>query len=1057
MATEKIPPPLLKILDTRASSSLSVCTTPKSSNVEQNPRTVQVESREPWPPRNPRPRERERKASSFLFPTVRSCQDRQGGKDSTGSRGQAAMEERRRYCSCSSHGLSPPLPLFFFSFLCLHLSMAAPAGGTPPLPLNSTQESVMRDLLSLVGRRAGWNTTVSNPCLWSGIACSPSNSGSFSVVTNITLSAHGVSNSSIFATICAIDTLLSLDLSRNSFTDFGDRLFSPSCSMKEGLRSLNLSSNQAASSLGGFSGFPRLEVFDLSFNLVRGNLSTELGSFPQLRSLNLSTNNLSGGVPTSMVPSLEELVLSGNQLRGPIPPGLFSYGELVMLDLSQNNLTGDVPDELWKLDKLQTLLISGNELSGAIPGRLSNSTMLSRYAANKNRFTGPIPNGITEHVKMLDLSYNTLSGNIPSDLLASPVLQAIDLTSNRLEGSIPRNFSARLFRLRLGMNLLTGRIPDSIGNASKLAYLELDNNNLSGDIPPQLGRCKELALLNLASNVLQGQVPDQISTLEKLVVLKLQMNNLSGPIKSTFSSLTNLSILNLSRNSFSGEMPQNIEQLSKLSSMNLAGNKISGVIPVSVSSLRLLIELNLGDNSLTGTIPDMPDKLSSSLNLSHNYLTGSIPSKIGTLTDLEILDLSYNNLSGAVPSTLENLHSLTQLVLSYNQLSGYFHLPPHVVVNITGNPGLKIRSDTYGNDTPVDGKTKNHAVLVTIFAIVGALVGLCLLAAVIMFSLSKRFCRFEDIGPPPEQALPQIINDHIITTNSIHTSAIEFTYAMKAVSKPTNIFLKTRFCTYYKAVMPNRSIYSVKKLDWSDKIFQIGSQEKFGHELEVLGKLSNSNVMVPLAYALTEDNAYLLYEHVYKGTVFDLLHDGRSDVLDWPSRYSIALGVAQGLTFLHGRTQPVLLLDLSTRTIHLKSRNEPQIGDIELYKIIDPSKSSGSLSTIAGTVGYIPPEYAYTMRLTMAGNVYSFGVILLELLTGKPSVSDGMELAKWALSLSARPDQREQVLDTRVSRSSVGVHSQMLSVLNIALACVAFSPDARPKMRAVLRTLLNAK
>uniref|UniRef100_A0ACD5Y5K4 Uncharacterized protein n=1 Tax=Avena sativa TaxID=4498 RepID=A0ACD5Y5K4_AVESA len=950
------------------------------------------------------------------------------------------MGERRRYCSCSSHGFSRPLPLLsFLFFLCLHVSIAAAAAtgsGKPPLLLKSTQESILRDLLR-VERIAGWNTTASNPCLWSGITCSPSDSNSSSVVTGIALPGYGISNSSVFASICALDTLLSLDLSKNSLADLGDRFSAPSCSMKEGLRSLNLSSNQLATSLGDLSGLPQLEVLDLSFNHVKGNLSIELARFPQLRSLNLSTNGLNGGVPTSMLPSLEELVLSGNHLGGPIPQGLFAYRDLVMLDLSQNSLTSDVPDEFWRLEKLKTLLLSGNELSGAIPGRLPNSTTLSRFAANQNKFTGSIPSGITAHVKMLDLSYNNLSGKIPSDLLVSPVLETIDLTSNSLEGSIPGNFSARLFRLRLGMNLLTGSIPDSIGDASKLAYLELDDNNLSGSIPPQLGKCSELALLNLASNGLHGQVPDQLSNLEKLVVLKLQMNNLSGSIKSTFSSLTSLSILNLSRNSFTGEIPQTFDQLSKLSNMNLAGNKISGPIPVSVSSLQYF-----NRTQSRGKFPDC----------------GSIPSNIGSLKELEILDLSYNNLSGTVPSLPDLPPSLTLLVLSYNQLTGYFSPPPHVVVNITGNPGLTTASDTDGDGISADGKKKRHAVLIVIFAIVGAVVGLCLLGTVIMFSLSKRIYRVEDIGPPPEQVLPQIINDHLITMNSIHTSAIDFTYAMEAVSHPSNIFLKTRFCTYYKAVMPNRSIYSVKKLDWSDKIFQIGSQEKFGHELEVLGKLSNSNVMVLLAYVLTEENAYLLYEHVYKGTVFDLLHDGRPGVLDWPSRYSIALGVAQGLTFLHGHTHPVLLLDLSTRTIHLKSMNEPQIGDIELYKIIDPSKSSGSLSTIAGTVGYIPPEYAYTMRLTMAGNVYSFGVILLELLTGKPSVSDGgTELAKWALSLSVRPEQREQVLDTRVSRTSVGAHSQMLSVLNVALACVAFSPDARPKMRNVLRLLVNAK
>jgi len=379
-----------------------------------------------------------------------------------------------------------------------------------------------------------------------------------------------------------------------------------------------------------------------------------------------------------------------------------------------------------------------------------------------------------------------------------------------------------------------------------------------------------------------------------------------------------------------------------------------------------------------------------------------------------------------------------------------------VEIGIDGNPDL-VNGTVSNNDTRTTGKRKMHNVVIIIFTIAGALVGLCVLAVITMMSLSKRIYRVEDEGLSTGESVSQIINGHLITMNSIHTSAIEFMKAMEAVCNHRNIFLKTRFCTYYKAVMPNGSTYSVKKLNSSDKIFQIGNQEKFAREIEVLGKLTNSNVMVPLAYILTVDSAYLIYEHAYKGTVSDLLHGEKSDVIDWPSRYSIALGVAQGLTFLHGCTQPVLLLDLSTRTIHLKSTNEPQIGDIELYKIIDPSRSTGSFSTIAGTVGYIPPEYAYTMRLTMAGNVYSFGVILLELLTGKPSVSDGVELAKWALGLSARPDQRDQILDARISGASIAVHSQMLSILNIALSCVAFSPDARPKMRNVLRMLFNAK
>ncbi|URD93741.1 receptor-like protein kinase, partial [Musa troglodytarum] len=255
--------------------------------------------------------------------------------------------------------------------------------------------------------------------------------------------------------------------------------------------------------------------------------------------------------------------------------------------------------------------------------------------------------------------------------------------------------------------------------------------------------------------------------------------------------------------------------------------------------------------------------------------------------------------------------------------------------------------------------------------------------------------------------------------------------------------------------MPNGVSYSIKKLNWTNKIFQMGSHERFRQELEVLGKLSNSNVMVPLAYVLTEDSAYLFYEHVHKGTVFNFLYKNLVNVLDWPSRYSIMLGVAQGLTFLHGCTQPVLLLDLSTKTIHLKSLKEPQIGDIELCKVLILQRVLGVSPLLLARLDTFL-QYAYTMTVTMAGNVYSFGVIVLELLTGKPAVSNGLELAKWALSYSARSSEREQILDPRIAKRVVGCSSQMLSVLKVALACASTSPEARPRMRNALRMLFNA-
>ncbi|PWZ43737.1 Leucine-rich repeat receptor-like tyrosine-protein kinase PXC3 [Zea mays] len=993
---------------------------------------------------------------------------RRGRKSSGNPRTVRMTVVERRYGPCTSHGsfLLRLLLLPFFFFLCfIDVPPAGAAATTQSPPLDNTQKAIMNDVASLVNSGSAntrWNTAESNPCNWEGITCTSNTSSS--AVTRIALSNYGLANSSIFGPLCRLGTLRYLDLSRNFLADLSAPFFassSSSCSMKEGLQSLNLSTNRLASPLGELAGFPQLQVLDLSFNsFASRNLSAELGYFPKLRSFNTSSNDLNGDVPTSMVGSLEELVLSSNNLSGPIPLRLFEYENLTLLDLSQNNLTGAIPDNFTSLSKLETLLLSGNKLIGEIPSSLSNVTTLSRFAANQNGLTGPIHSWITKHIGMLDLSYNKLNGTIPSDFLSHQGLQSVDLTSNLLNGAIPATLSHSLYRLRLGGNQLGENIPGSVCDTMGLTYLELDDNQLTGVIPSELSKCKNLTLLNLASNRLHGLVPSITGELDKLVVLKLQNNTLTGQVPSTFSELKSLITLNLSKNSLSGAIPSGIFELPKLSNLYLQGNQFSGFIPFSISSSKDLIELNLGDNALTGNIPTMPTTVTTSLlNLSHNLLDGSIPSNINSLGELEILDLSHNALSGAVPSSLWSLQSLTLLDLSYNNLSGSIpRFGPSQTVDIVGNPGLVIVNGTgNNNDTPTTGKKKRHYLVVIIFTIAGTLVGLCVLVLIIVMSLSKRVYRVEDEGLPAGESVPQIISGRLITMNSIHTSAVDFVKAIEAVSNHQNIFLKTRFCTYYKAVMPNGSTYSVKKLNSSDKIFQIGSQEKFSHEIEVLGKLTNSNVMVPLAYILTADCAYLIYEHAYNGTVSDLLHGGKSEVIDWPSRYSVALGVAQGLTFLHGCTQPVLLLDLSTRTIHLKSKNEPQIGDIELYKIIDPSRSTGSFSTIAGTVGYIPPEYAYTMRLTMAGNVYSFGVILLELLTGKKSVSNGTELAKWALSLSGRPDEREQILDTRVSGTSIAVHSQMLSVLNIALSCVAFSPDARPKMRNVLRMLFNAK
>jgi len=248
----------------------------------------------------------------------------------------------RRYCT---HGLTCFLllvPLLFLSCL-LRDELVAAVDVRSSLPLDKAQEVIMIDLSSVVGE--GWSSNT-DFCTWIGVACSRSGSSSSLVVTNITLSNYGISDPSVFSSLCLLDTLLSLDLSRSNLTNLGDKFSTTYCRMKEGLLLLNLSSNQLLSDkFSEFCGLPQLEVLDLSFNLflfTDGNLSPDLSSFPRLRILNLSHNHLSGSVPSD----------------------LSQLSELGILDLSYNDLSGKVPSSLGSLQSLAQLVLSHNHLSG---------------------------------------------------------------------------------------------------------------------------------------------------------------------------------------------------------------------------------------------------------------------------------------------------------------------------------------------------------------------------------------------------------------------------------------------------------------------------------------------------------------------------------------------------------------------------------------------------------------------------------------------------------------------------------------------------------------------
>ncbi|KAL0854342.1 hypothetical protein Bca101_059494 [Brassica carinata] len=939
---------------------------------------------------------------------------------------------------------------FIFVFLsCFHVCFPE---------LSSTQTNTMIELSRFLNI-VEWNLPGSerNPCLWEGVICSrPDNSS----VISLSLSGFDLSNSSFLPLVCQIQTLESLDVSNNSLSSIPDG-FITNCGTLVGLKELNLSRNQV-SSFPGFRNFSKLEVLDISYNKLSGNIRDYgFDGLVQLKNLSLNFNKLAGSVPTSLAKTLVNLEVSDNLLSGSIPEGIEDYQELRLIDLGDNQLNGPLPGSLGNLPKLETLILSNNSLNGAIPESLSRIQTLSRFAANKNQFTGAIPSGITKHLENLDLSFNHLNGSIPDDLLSQPQLVSVDLSSNRFVGWLPQSISNSLVRLRLGSNKLTGSVPPAaFESLQKLTYLEMENNGLTGHVPPSFGNLASLNLLNLEMNQFTGTLPPSLGNITSLQGLKLQQNKLTGEIPDDIGLLSKLLILDMSWNSLNGSIPSSLSNLTQLTNMKLQGNDLSGTIPDSIGDLSSLLELQLGQNQLRGRIPIMPPKLQISLNLSTNMFHGPIPStSFSKLDRLEVLDLSNNKFSGEIPEDLTSLISLRQLILSNNQLTGNTPKFTHnVSIDVTGNPGITGKDGVVIPGKP-SGKSKSKQVLNVAIVAIGVTALLAVIITIIMLKLYRPSNGVNSMQADPDEeegstVLPEVIHGKLLTSNSTHKSNINFTKAVEAVAHPENSLFKTMFWSYYRVVMPSGSSYFIKKLNTRDRVFQQASSEQLELDLEMLGKLHHSNVMVPLAYVLYSQGVLLFYEFAHTHTLYDVLHNHPSDVVDWTSRYSIAVGIAEGICYLHGSKSnsrdPVLVPDLSSKKIMLKSLTEPLVADIELFKVIDPSRSNSSLSAVAGTIGYIPPEYAYTMRVTMAGNVYSFGVILLELLTGKPAVSEGRELAKWVQS---QQEQRNNILDLRVSKTSPVATKQMIRALSIALACINISPGARPKMKTVLRML----
>ncbi|MBA0618361.1 hypothetical protein Godav_027722 [Gossypium davidsonii] len=846
------------------------------------------------------------------------------------------------------------------------------------------------------------------------------------------------------------------------------------------LRYLNLSNNVFGGSFPSqLSQLKNLRVIDLYNNNMTGDLPVSVTELPNLRHLHLGGNFFSGQIPSSYGrwEHLEYLAVSGNELSGKIPPEIgnltmlqqlyigyynsFEGGlppemgnlsELVRFDAANCMLSGEIPPEIGKLQKLDTLFLQVNALSGSLTPALGALKSLKSMDLSNNMLTGEIPQSFADlkNLTLLNLFRNKLHGQIPEFIGELPELQVLQLWENNFTGSIPQTLGSnrKLQLLDLSSNKLTGNLPPDMCSGNTLQTLIALGNFLFGPIPEALGKCESLNRIRMGENFLNGSIPKGLFELPNLTQVELQNNYLTGEFSVTDSPISvNLGQISLSNNQLSGALPASIGNFSGVQKLLLDGNKFSGRIPAEIGKLQQLSKMDFSHNKLSGPVaPEISKcKLLTFVDLSRNELSGEIPTEITGLRILNYLNLSRNHLIGTLPSSIATMQSLTSVDFSYNNLSGlvpgtgqfsYFNY-----TSFLGNPQLcgpylrPCKDGANGTDqTHVKG---GLSASLKLLLVIGLLV-CSILFAVAAITKARSLKKARKSGAWKLTAFQRL----------------DFTCDdVLDCLKEDNIIGKGGAGIVYKGLMPNGDQVAVKRLPAMSR----GSSHDHGFnaEIQTLGRIRHRHIVRLLGFCSNHETNLLLYEYMPNGSLGEVLHGKKGGHLHWDTRYKIAVEAAKGLCYLHHDCSPLILhRDVKSNNILLDSDYEAHVADFGLAKFLQDSGTSECMSAIAGSYGYIAPEYAYTLKVDEKSDVYSFGVVLLELVSGRKPVGefgDGVDIVQWVRkTTNSNKEGVLKILDPRLS--SVPLH-EVMHVFYVAMLCVEEQAVERPTMREVVQIL----
>ncbi|CAN1816822.1 Probable LRR receptor-like serine/threonine-protein kinase At3g47570 [Linum perenne] len=840
-----------------------------------------------------------------------------------------------------------------------------------------------------------------------------------------------------------------------------------------------------------------LERLHLYNNNISGYIPDSIGNLTRLFDLDISGNNLQGQVPGSIenCQKLTFLNMAFNNLNGEIPLSIFNISTLKDLHFSHNHLHGTIPWNIGiSLPNLETFSLPENHFTGSIPLSLSNASNLVQLQLNINNFTGSMPSmvGNLKNLGTLDLSYNMLSGsgkandlNFLTSLINATSLGFLSIGGNNFGGSLPQsigNLSTSLKYLGFYNNKISGSIPNEVQYLVGLEVISASNNNLSGTIPSSIQNLHSLRKLYLGSNILSGYIPFYIGNLTKLIELYVNNNNLHGEIPTSIQNCTNLLWLNLSRNNLSGLIPSQVMSLRSLSiALDLSYNQFIGSIPMEVGTLKNLGILDLSNNMLSGSIPSSMGGCISlqSLYLQGNLLQGIIPSSFSSLKGIQLLDLSANNLSGQIPKFLELMNNSQLLNLSFNNFEG--EVPRRgafknaSIISVEGNSKicggiaeLKLPPCHDFTNSKKSKKALSRKWKIIVMSTISSLLFLIFIGSCLSICLIKKRGKQDNVTADDQLLLQlsyqrlYIATDGFSSVDLIGIGSFGSVYrgVLHADGTSTNIAVK---------------VFNLQRR---------GASKSFMSECEALKNIRHKNLMRIVTVCSSVDrqgNEFkaLVYEYLANGSLEDWLHNP-IERLDVSTRLNISIDIASAIDYLHNHCgSPIVHCDLKPSNILLDDDMVAHVGDFGLARFISANFCVMTTSII-GIIFYMNAEYGMGNQVSVEGDVYSYGVLLLELFTGRRPIEEtfkeGLDLhnmVKRALS----NQQTMEVLDPillnellhhrpRTYRNHNGSNTEetrkspeelVRSILEIGVACSSNNPENRINMSEVVSRLTGIR